>query len=235
MEQDSQLRAASIWEPLYAAGRHDNHWPWDAVVTFLAQAEQFLGTNELRVLEVGCGTGSNLLAAKGRGHSVAGIDVSKTAIATARERLGISSETDLHVGDFTLLPWLDSSFDIVIDRGALYCATPDQLRDAVVEITRVLERGGLFYFNPYSTTHSDSALASDQGDLRHLEQADSGMFQGLGGGTFVSPRGARSLLNDRYWTILSMREINSVELCEPGGFYPHGECTAELRIVATRR
>lgn len=231
----SPQRAAEVWEPLYAAGGHDNLWPWDAIVTFLSQAERHLATTRLRILEVGCGTGSNLAAAMVRGHSVAGIDASATAVSKARARLGDASSVDLQVGDFTRLPWPEASFDIVLDRGALYCAAPKELRKAISAIAHVLRPGGLFFFNPYSATHSDSRFAvEEEVGLLHLDAADSGMFKGLGSGTFVSPQGAQSLFPSDTWMIISLREVITSELSEPGFFYPHGEGSAELRVVVQR-
>ena len=151
--------AAGIWERKNGAG-HRQLYPWDMVVSFVFRhAPRDRARADVHILEVGCGTASNLWFAAREGFSVAGIDASAAAIAAARERFnadGLSG--DLRVGSFTELPFPDASFDLVIDRGAITCVGLGAGRRAVTEAKRVLRSGGFFLLsNPYAVSHSSAA------------------------------------------------------------------------------
>jgi 2-polyprenyl-3-methyl-5-hydroxy-6-metoxy-1,4-benzoquinol methylase len=75
-----------IWEEKYSAG-HAQRYPWDPVVTFIFRnAPRDRPRSEVRILEVGCGTASNLWFAAREGFNVAGVDGGESAIAYAKQR-----------------------------------------------------------------------------------------------------------------------------------------------------
>lgn len=61
-----------------------------------------------RMLEIGCGYGLFLEAARSRGYEVAGVELSKPAAAHAREKLDL----DVHCGQLEDAP-LDAKFDVI--------------------------------------------------------------------------------------------------------------------------
>jgi SAM-dependent methyltransferase len=147
---------SNSFDPMWETRYHDdpgyrNKYPWSSVVSFVFHSiPQGVERSSISILEVGCGTGSNLWFCAREGFRVAGIDGSETAIAYAKdwfEREGLKG--DLRVGDFTKLPFGDASFDLVIDRGALSFAPMPGIREAVGAIRRVLRPGGKFLFTPY--------------------------------------------------------------------------------------
>jgi len=69
-----------------------------------------------RVLDVGCGLGEWLLAARECGAVPAGIDLSGKAIAVCRERM---PEGQFAAGPAEILPFPDQSFDVVTCLGSL--------------------------------------------------------------------------------------------------------------------
>jgi len=69
-----------------------------------------------RVLDVGCGLGEWLLAARECGAVPAGIDLSSKAIAVCRERM---PEGEFAAGPAETLPFPDQSFDVVTCLGSL--------------------------------------------------------------------------------------------------------------------
>ena len=62
------------------------------------------------VLDVGCGAGTFLHAAAGRGAEVSGLDASPALLAVARSQL---PHADLVIGDLQVLPYGDATFDAV--------------------------------------------------------------------------------------------------------------------------
>jgi SAM-dependent methyltransferase len=146
-----------IWEEKYRSG-HRQRYPWDSVVTFVFRnAPRDRARADVRVMEVGCGTGSNLWFAAREGFQVAGVDASASAIEAARATLADEGlQGDLRVADFVSLPFPRDWADLAIDRGALTCCGREAARRAVAEVRRVLRPGGRFLFNPYADDHTSA-------------------------------------------------------------------------------
>jgi ubiquinone/menaquinone biosynthesis C-methylase UbiE len=205
-----------IWEEKYAAGHHQRY-PWDMVVSFVFRnAPRDRPRSEVAIVEVGCGTGSNLWFAAREGFAVAGVDASASAIAAARKRFQEEKLSgDLRVADFTALPFADATFDLAIDRGALTCCGDTALRAALAEIRRVLKPGGRFLFNPYADTHS-SARSGKPGPDGLTVEISAGTLVGTGQIRFSSRRDVEELLRAG-WRILSLERIEKTELVRGAG------------------
>ena len=98
-----------------------------------------------RVLEVGCGRGSALvaLARLCRPAYLAGLDIDAELLVEARAtltRAGIDAE--LVAGDVRALPFASGSLDVVVDFGTCYHI--DRPEAALAEVQRVLAPRGLF-------------------------------------------------------------------------------------------
>ena len=93
-----------------------------------------------RVLEVGCGTGSNLALFADSGCEVSGIDMSPAMLDRAKTKLGEAA--GLHLGDASAMPFGDGSFDLVVAFLTIH-EMPAATRTAVVsEMARVVDREG---------------------------------------------------------------------------------------------
>jgi len=109
---------------------------------FIAQYADFSRWKENRTLEVGCGTGTDLLQFLRAGAKAQAIDLSSRSLDLARERLRFAGFDDNRVihGDAEHLPFPDNCFDLVYSWGVLH-HTPDTMR-AFEEVHRVLRPGG---------------------------------------------------------------------------------------------
>jgi ubiquinone/menaquinone biosynthesis C-methylase UbiE len=94
-----------------------------------------------RVLEVGCGTGGFLVAARRAGLEVVGADVATRWLVVARRRLADRGLSAPLVGaNAERLPWADASFDVVVADSVLeHVADP---LAALREWRRVARPGG---------------------------------------------------------------------------------------------
>lgn len=106
---------------------------------------------EGRLLEVGCGMGTDLIQLARMDISVTGVDLTESGIEMAKRRFEIYDlEAELKVADAENLPFEDESFDVVYSFGVLH-HTPDT-KKAISETQRVLKPGGkafiMFYYKP---------------------------------------------------------------------------------------
>jgi ubiquinone/menaquinone biosynthesis C-methylase UbiE len=94
-----------------------------------------------RVLEIGCGLGTDLLQFARSGAQVVGIDITETAVHLTRELFRYYNlDGRIEVGDAESLQFPEGSFDLVYSHGVLH-HTPDTEK-AIAEIYRVLKPGG---------------------------------------------------------------------------------------------
>jgi ubiquinone/menaquinone biosynthesis C-methylase UbiE len=101
-----------------------------------------------RVLEIGCGTGNLLLAAKQTqpAATVVGLDPDLTALARAHRkarRRGLAVQLDRGYAD--QLPYADDSVDVVLSSFMLHHVPADQREPATREVRRVLRPGGALH------------------------------------------------------------------------------------------
>ncbi len=107
----------------------------------------------MKVLEVGCGTGTNLALFADAGCEVSGIDLSPSMLGLARRKL--SDGADLRLGDASAMPFDDGAFDLVLGFLTLH-EMPRHVRGPVVsEMARVAGADGRivfvdFHHGPYS-------------------------------------------------------------------------------------
>jgi ubiquinone/menaquinone biosynthesis C-methylase UbiE len=101
-----------------------------------------------RVLEIGCGTGDLLLAAKQTqpAATVVGLDPDLSALARAgrkARRSGLAVQLDRGYAD--QLPYADDSVDVVLSSFMLHHVPVDQRELVIREVRRVLRPGGALH------------------------------------------------------------------------------------------
>ncbi len=124
----------------------------------LLRLVDFGGYAGRRVLDVGCGTGVDLVRFARGGARVTGVDVADAAIALARQNTAHQGLTAaLCVGDGERLPFPDASFDFVYAHGVVQYTADD--RALVEECRRVLTPGGTAFFQVYNRISWLNALS----------------------------------------------------------------------------
>ena len=96
-------------------------------------------------LEIGCGTGGFLLAARHRFHTLIGVDIALRWLVIAKKRLeGTEKRPILVCCSAEHLPFPDGTFDGVVGLHTLE-HTKDQ-QQVLAETARTLKRGGRYFF-----------------------------------------------------------------------------------------
>ena len=138
-------------------------------------AADFAGARGLRVLEVGCGLGTDGAQFARAGAVYTGVDLTDAAVGLARRRFELEGlRGEFRVADAERLDFPDASFDIVYSHGVFH-HTPDTER-AVREVHRVLMPGGRAVVMLY---HRDSY--NYRVNIRFLRRAGARLLRGEAG------------------------------------------------------
>ena len=126
--------------------------PWDTgrpepTIITLAEAGQIRGS----VLDVGCGTGENVLYLATRGHECWGLDFVPVAIERAKAKAA-ERGIDAHflVGNALELNKLGRQFDTVIDCGLFHTFTDEERPAIRPRLAEVLRSGGILHILCFS-------------------------------------------------------------------------------------
>ena len=106
-----------VFKYLYWRGR----LPWDTNTTPPEVLEFLSAAPPGRALDLGCGTGTNVITLAQHGWRVTGVDFAPRAIRNARRKAARAGvEVDFRVGDVLDLGNLSGPFDYVLDIGCLH-------------------------------------------------------------------------------------------------------------------
>ena len=115
--------------------RYTEYGPW------MPQLMGFDKFRDARLLEIGCGMGTDLLQFARGGACCIGIDLTPRSIEITRHRFRLyDADGAFMISDGEHLPFRDESFDVVYSNGVLH-HTPDTA-GAIREVHRVLRPGG---------------------------------------------------------------------------------------------
>ena len=108
--------------------------------SFLAPVAERLSSGAM-VLDVGCGSGRDLLWFKKKGFEVIGFERSAGLADLAREHSGV----EIIEGDFDTYDFSFISVDAIIASGSLVHVQHKRLADILQNIVQALEKHGIFY------------------------------------------------------------------------------------------
>ncbi|MCW5200654.1 class I SAM-dependent methyltransferase [Desulfobulbus sp. F4] len=139
------MKAKHEWEERY----RQKNTPWDTgrpdihLMNLLSGWPNFSG----KVLEVGCGTGTNSVWLAEQGFQVTGMDISAGAIELARKRAADKKvECRFLAEDFLTYQLAGRQFALLVDRACFHVMGDDERRSLFVkQAASCLEPGGLWF------------------------------------------------------------------------------------------
>ena len=122
---------------------------------------------QVRVLELGCGSGANLWMIAREGFEAHGIDLSQEGLLLCEQMLRKwGASANVKQGNMTALDYENEFFDVVVDVFSSYCMPEKEFDQFLDEVKRVLKVGGRFFsYHP----SKDSKAFSDPEPARRID------------------------------------------------------------------
>ena len=126
---------------------------WDTGIT-PPEVHEFLGTHEPgRALDLGCGTGTNLLTLAQAGWRVTGVEFALIAWRRARRKLrGQAGLEGIFLGSVAEIDYLQPPFDLILDIGCFHSLPADEKAKYRQQVERLLAPGGTYLLYGFMKT-----------------------------------------------------------------------------------
>jgi ubiquinone/menaquinone biosynthesis C-methylase UbiE len=147
------------------------HPPWDSGISPPELFDFISHHPPGRALDLGCGTGTNVVTLVQHGWQVRGVDFAPRAIRLARRKLKqAGAQADVSVGDVTKLDGITGPFDLALDLGCFH-GIPDRAA-YLAQLTRVLAAGGHWLlYGMLKSSPEDSRPGIRSADLQLIESS----------------------------------------------------------------
>jgi len=211
------------WDDVFAS-KAWGKYPSEELIRFIAK--NFYSSRnrkKIKILELGCGTGSNLWYLSREGFSIYGIDGSKIAVEKSVERINRevpSWSGSIKIGDFSKkLAFDDETFDAIIDVQAISCNDLTSSLQIYKECKRVLKKDGLIFTKMFSSVCLDSSTSL-------FIAPKDGIFSNMGKIRFTSMKDAK--------TLMEVYETLSIESLTRARFHPNHELVEEYIFIGKK-
>ena len=98
-----------------------------------------------RAIDIGCGTGTNVITLAKAGWQVTGVDFASRAIQLAKQKLtSTGTRADLRVSDATNLKGIDGPYELALDIGCFHSIQKDGKAKYLKGLDRILAPNGFW-------------------------------------------------------------------------------------------
>jgi 2-polyprenyl-3-methyl-5-hydroxy-6-metoxy-1,4-benzoquinol methylase len=130
-----------------------------------------------KALDLGCGTGTNLLTLAQHGWEANGVDFSRRAVKLARKKAQQNQvKIDVKLGDVTHLDGISGKFDLVLDMGCFHSLPSHKRPGYIVKIDQLLADDGTFLLYLFKTSNPGIYPGATDEDIQfvieHLQVMD---------------------------------------------------------------
>jgi ubiquinone/menaquinone biosynthesis C-methylase UbiE len=140
--------------------------PWDSGISPPELMEFIRSNPPARALDLGCGTGTNVLTLAQHGWQVTGIDYAPKAISIARRKIQSANiSANLYVGDVTRLDGIAGPFEFILDLGCFHGLSDSEKKSYLVQLQKVCAPEGNWllygFFKPSDNVPGSGLVPQD--------------------------------------------------------------------------
>ena len=143
--------------------------PWDTGISPPELLEFIQTHNPGHAIDLGCGTGTNVITLVRAGWEVTGVDFAPRAIKIARQKLNQAGiQANLFLRDATKLQGINGPFDFALDLGCFHGIPQDGKPKYLERLDQILAPGGfwlMYGFLKADPLHAGSGLLEADIDL----------------------------------------------------------------------
>jgi SAM-dependent methyltransferase len=143
--------------------------PWDTGVSPPELLDFIQNHKPGRAIDIGCGTGTNVVTLANAGWKVTGVDFAPRAIKLARQKASRAAvQVEFLIRDATKLQGISGPFDFAFDLGCFHSIRQDGKNKYLEQLDRVLALGGfwlIYGFLSSDTDQTGSGLTEKDIDL----------------------------------------------------------------------
>jgi cyclopropane fatty-acyl-phospholipid synthase-like methyltransferase len=134
-----------LWRKLFFSLMYLRTPPWDTNIT-PPEVEEFVQTHPPgRALDLGCGTGTNVIYLAQHGWQAMGVDFVSRTIHFAEEKARQAGvEAKFYTGNVTNLSEIEGNFDLILDIGCFHSLSTDAKTVYATNFSRLLAPQGTF-------------------------------------------------------------------------------------------
>lgn len=140
--------------------------PWDTGIS-PPELIQFIDRHPPGLaLDIGCGTGTNVITLAKRGWSVTGIDFATKAIRIAKKKVHQEGvEVDLFVDDITNPRNLSGPYDLILDMGCFHSLSNDEKLRYINNLKNLLSPEGTYLMYAFFASQDEKGTGLTETDL----------------------------------------------------------------------
>ncbi len=146
--------------------------PWDSGQTPPELLEYLKTRTPGRAIDLGCGTGTNIITLASLGWNVTGVDFVPAAVEQARRKAKMAGIlADLRVGDVTRLDDITGPFDFSLDLGCYHSLPGPEKTAYQRELERIMAPGGIWFMYGFlRPTGVDSGMGLSVENLAKIKK-----------------------------------------------------------------
>jgi cyclopropane fatty-acyl-phospholipid synthase-like methyltransferase len=153
---------------------HLMYWrkpPWDTDIS-PPELMAFLESHPPgRALDLGCGTGTNVITLAKAGWEAIGVDFVGKAVSKARQKARLAGiQAKFFTEDVTHLDKIKGSFDLILDMGCFHSLPADDRQAYLINVERLLARQGTYLLYAFLKENDQQDRGLGPADLQALDQ-----------------------------------------------------------------
>lgn len=143
------MSVAEVYNKIATEFKHTRHYQWKWITDYID--ELTLKDSHLEVLDIGCGSGRNILAYRNEFLKIKGLDLSHEFVKICRDQ-----KLDVKLGDMIRIPYKDKFFDnLLVIASFHHLETKKHRIDALKEMHRILKPNGTAILSVWSKTQPE--------------------------------------------------------------------------------